>query len=144
MAVPSDTIDYEGASGGRRSLRGVVETMAREMSSPGSLNTLRRQNKRGGFMCVSCAWGKPKHPHAFEFCETGAKATLWELTTHRCTPEFFASHSVTELRGWSDHDLEQQGRLTHPLAVGPAESRGEHHRQYLGRLAAGAGSRLWP
>ncbi|WP_240782549.1 FdhF/YdeP family oxidoreductase [Roseococcus sp. SYP-B2431] len=123
MAGSSDTVGYKGASGGWGSLRGIVETMAREKSSPGSLATLRRQNKAGSFMCVSCAWGKPKHPHAFEFCENGAKATLWELTTRRCTPEFFASHSVSELRGWSDHDLEQQGRLTHPLRYDAASDR---------------------
>jgi len=123
VAGPADTIDYEGAAGGWGSLRGIAESIAREKPSPGSLNTLRRQNKTGGFMCLSCAWGKPKHPHAFEFCENGAKATLWELTTRRCTPEFFASHSVTELRSWSDHDLEQQGRLTHPLRYEPAGDR---------------------
>ena len=66
-------------------------------------------------MCVSCAWTKPADHHPFEFCENGAKATLWELTTRRCTPEFFAKHTVTELRGWKDHDLEQEGRLTHPM-----------------------------
>ncbi|KAA2211628.1 FdhF/YdeP family oxidoreductase [Teichococcus oryzae] len=123
MAGQSDTVDYGGASGGWGSLRGIFETTAREMASPGALNTLRKQNKAGGFMCVSCAWGKPKHPHAFEFCENGAKATLWELTTRRCTPEFFAQHSVAEMRGWSDHDLEQQGRLTHPLRYEAASDR---------------------
>jgi molybdopterin-dependent oxidoreductase alpha subunit len=110
-----DTVEYEGSAGGWGSMRGMVQTMAREMSSPGALATLARQNKTGGFMCTSCAWGKPKHPHAFEFCENGAKATLWELTSHRCTPEFFAKHSITELRTWSDHDLEHVGRLTHPM-----------------------------
>jgi molybdopterin-dependent oxidoreductase alpha subunit len=40
---------------------------------------------------------------------------LWELTTRRCEPEFFANYSVSELKGWSDYDLEQQGRLTHPM-----------------------------
>lgn len=112
---PDDTVSYDSSAGGWGSVRGMVQTMAREMSSPGALATLAKQNKTGGFMCTSCAWGKPKHPHAFEFCENGAKATLWELTSHRCTPEFFAKHSVTELRGWSDHDLEHVGRLTHPL-----------------------------
>ena len=123
MGHQPDTVEYEGPSGGWGSLRGIAATMARELSAPGALSTLRRQNKAGGFMCVSCAWGKPKHPHAFEFCENGAKATLWELTTRRCTPEFFASHTVTELRGWSDHDLEQQGRLTHPLRHDPETDR---------------------
>lgn len=115
-----DVTGYSGAAGGWGSLRGIAETLAREMSSPGALATLRKQNKTGGFMCTSCAWGKPKHPHAFEFCENGAKATLWELTTHRCTPDFFAKHSVTELRSWTDHDLESVGRLTHPLRYDPA------------------------
>ncbi|WP_116968355.1 FdhF/YdeP family oxidoreductase [Blastomonas sp. UPD001] len=115
-----DVTGYSGPAGGWGSLRGIAETLAREMSSPGALATLRTQNKTGGFMCTSCAWGKPRHPHAFEFCENGAKATLWELTTHRCTPDFFARHSVTELRSWTDHDLESVGRLTHPLRYDPA------------------------
>jgi molybdopterin-dependent oxidoreductase alpha subunit len=89
------------------------------MSSPLAADTLLRQNKPKGFMCVSCSWAKPRDYHTFEFCENGAKATLWELTTRRCTPEFFAAHTLTELRGWSDYDLEQEGRLTHPLRYDP-------------------------
>ncbi|MBF7015510.1 FdhF/YdeP family oxidoreductase (plasmid) [Novosphingobium resinovorum] len=109
------TVHYDGAEGGWGSVRGIAETAWRERPTPGALDTLRRQNKVKGFMCVSCAWGKPAKPHAFEFCENGAKATLWELTSHRCTPEFFAGHTVSELRTWKDYDLEQQGRLTHPM-----------------------------
>tara|TARA_R110000868_G_scaffold410896_1_gene700764 strand:+ start:18324 stop:20600 length:2277 start_codon:yes stop_codon:yes gene_type:complete len=115
MADSADPVEYGGSSGGWGSVRGMIGTLARELSSPGALETLRNQNKPGGFMCTSCAWGKPKHPHAFEFCENGAKATLWELTTHRCTPDFFAKHSVSDLRGWSDRDLEHEGRLTEPM-----------------------------
>jgi len=71
------TTSYSGPAGGWGSVRGMAEMVAREKPSPGALATLRTQNKPGGFMCTSCAWGKPKHPHAFEFCENGAKATLW-------------------------------------------------------------------
>jgi molybdopterin-dependent oxidoreductase alpha subunit len=115
MEEQDETVHYDGAEGGWGSLRGIAETALRERPTPGALNTLRRQNKVKGFMCVSCAWTKPAQPHAFEFCENGAKATLWELTTRRCTPDFFARHTVTELQSWRDHDLEQQGRLTHPM-----------------------------
>jgi len=115
MTDQPKTVEYKSATGGWGSLRGMGQTALSEMPTPGVLGTLLSQNKTGGFMCTSCAWGKPKHPHAFEFCENGAKATMWELTSHRCTPEFFAKHTVTELRGWSDHDLEHQGRLTHPM-----------------------------
>ena len=115
MADEKDTVHYAGSAGGWGSVRGMTEVFARERPRPSVLDTLRRQNKPGGFMCVSCAWGKPAKPHTFEFCENGAKATLWENTTRRCTPAFFAEHTVTELRGWKDYDLEQEGRLTHPM-----------------------------
>jgi molybdopterin-dependent oxidoreductase alpha subunit len=76
---------------------------------------LSRQNKVDGFQCVSCAWVKPGKPLPFEFCENGAKATAWEISAHRCTPDFFAAHTVSELLGWDDFHLEAAGRLTHPL-----------------------------
>ncbi len=110
-----ETVHYDGPAGGWGSAKGIARIFAKELNAPTVLDTLRRQNKPGGFMCVSCAWTKPANHNPLEFCENGAKATLWELTSRRCTPEFFARHSVTELRGWKDHDLEQQGRLTHPM-----------------------------
>ncbi|WP_126172611.1 FdhF/YdeP family oxidoreductase [Altericroceibacterium xinjiangense] len=110
-----DAVHYEGPSGGWGSLKGIARIFGKEVDGPEAFDLLRRQNKPGGFMCVSCAWTKPAHPHIAEFCENGAKATLWEQTSRRATPEFFAEHTVTELKGWSDHDLEQTGRLTHPM-----------------------------
>jgi molybdopterin-dependent oxidoreductase alpha subunit len=109
------TVEYRGATGGWGSLEGIAQVFGREWSTPAAVETLARQNKPKGFICVSCSWAKPADYHAFEFCENGAKATLWELTTRRCTPEFFSDKTVTELRGWADYDLEQQGRLPHPL-----------------------------
>ena len=106
---------YGGPAGGWGSLKSVAEIVRRERLTPTDTALLHTQNKPKGFMCVSCAWGKPAHPHIEEFCENGAKATAWELTTYRNTPEFFQAHTVTELRGWKDHDLEQAGRLTHPM-----------------------------
>ena len=123
MTREKDTVHYKGPEGGWGSVRGMTEIALKERPRPSVLETLRRQNKAGGFMCVSCAWTKPAHPHAFEFCENGAKATLWENTTKRCTPEFFARHTVTELKTWKDFDLEQTGRLTHPLRYDPATDK---------------------
>src|SRR4051812_22101057 len=119
----SGTVHYDGAAGGWGSLRGMGSVFAEERDSPSVLKTLERQNKPGGFMCVSCAWTKPEKYHPFEFCENGAKATLWELTSRRCTPAFFAEHTLAELRTWKDHDLEHEGRLTHPLRYDPASDR---------------------
>ena len=108
-------VHYDGPVGGWGSAEGIlaVETIA--LAGPGALDTLAHQNKAGGTMCVSCAWAKPPQPHIAEFCENGAKATIWDLTSARCGPEFFAQHSVAELSQWSEFDLERQGRLTHPL-----------------------------
>jgi anaerobic selenocysteine-containing dehydrogenase len=77
--------------------------------------TLLRQNKPSGFECVSCSYAKPRDPHPLEFCENGAKATAWEITSKRCGPDFFAEHTVSELESWPDHDLEEAGRLTEPM-----------------------------
>lgn len=76
---------------------------------------IAHHNKPDGYACVSCSWAKPAHPHAIEACENGIKATAWEITAKRTPPEFFSRHTVTELLGWSDLDLEGEGRLTEPL-----------------------------
>lgn len=106
---------FEGPAGGWGSVRSLAEILPRERVGPEALRELVRQNKPDGFQCVSCAWPKPAHHHPAEFCEEGAKATAWELTSYRTTPEFFQQHTLTQLRDWKDYDLEQNGRLTHPL-----------------------------
>ncbi|MCP9221928.1 FdhF/YdeP family oxidoreductase [Erythrobacter sp. LQ02-29] len=111
--------EYDRPAGGWGSVKSLIKSELRDRAGPGALETLRRQNKPGGYMCSSCAWVKPPTPHTFEFCENGAKATLWDLTSARCTPEFFANHTVTELREWSGYELEMEGRLTHPLRYDP-------------------------
>ena len=80
-------------------------------------------NQPEGFDCPGCAWPDPKHTSSFEFCENGGKAVAWEATAKRCTPEFFAAHTVTELASWSDYELEMVGRLTHPMAYDAASDR---------------------
>jgi molybdopterin-dependent oxidoreductase alpha subunit len=102
-------------AGGWGSVQSLGRSLAREHVPLRGTRILMHQNKPDGFACVSCAWAKPAKPHPFEFCEEGAKATTWEITGRRCTPKFFARHTVSSLASWSDHALEEQGRLTHPL-----------------------------
>jgi molybdopterin-dependent oxidoreductase alpha subunit len=104
-----------GPAGGWGSARSVTEIVLREHVPFSGSALLTKQNKADGYMCVSCAWAKPAKPHPLEFCENGAKATAWEITTRRADEAFFAEHTLSELEGWLDHDLEEQGRLTHPL-----------------------------
>lgn len=106
---------YRHATGGWGSMEGMAKVELTGKAGPAALATLAVQNKPEGYMCSSCAWAKPPNPHAAEFCENGAKATIWDLTSKRCTREFFAAHSVTELLTWEDYDLELVGRLTEPM-----------------------------
>ncbi|MCX8254773.1 putative oxidoreductase; putative molybdoenzyme [Beijerinckiaceae bacterium RH AL1] len=112
---PVDLSPYRGPAGGQGSLKSVAEILARENTLMESGALMLKQNKTHGFMCVSCAWAKPAKPHTFEFCENGAKATAWELTSRTIDDAFFARHSVSELRTWSDYKLEEAGRLTKPM-----------------------------
>ncbi|MBW0446491.1 FdhF/YdeP family oxidoreductase [bacterium M00.F.Ca.ET.228.01.1.1] len=123
MKEKETTKDYPFASGGWGSLRAVTTILAQEHVSVKDSAALAKQNKPDGFMCVSCSWAKPADPHVFEFCESGAKATAWDLTSKRMTPEFFQLHTVTELLSWHDHDLEEAGRLTAPLRYDPATDK---------------------
>ena len=68
-------------------------------------------------------WAKPGDLHLFEFCENGAKATTWEITNRRAEPAFFSGHRVSALEAWPDHDLEELGRLTHPMRWDPETDR---------------------
>ncbi|MCK8779686.1 FdhF/YdeP family oxidoreductase [Rhizobium sp. NTR19] len=106
---------YEGPAGGWGSVQSLFRNALKNKVRLSTADALLRQNKKKGFACVSCAWAKPAKPHAAEFCENGAKATFWELTKKTATPEFFASHTVSELRTWDDYHLEAVGRLTHPM-----------------------------
>jgi len=105
---------YSGAAGGWGSARAVADEVLRERIPFKGPRLLLHQNKSDGFACVSCAWAKPKF-RPLEFCENGAKATLWENDPKRATPEFFSRHRVRTLLAWTDHSLEAQGRLTHPF-----------------------------
>ena len=84
---------------------------------------MTKLNQWNGFDCPSCAWPDPEdHRSAFEFCENGAKAIASEATKSRMTPELFARHSVTELGAWSDYEMDQAGRITHPVVLRPGAS----------------------
>src|ERR1700710_517692 len=114
---------YRLPSGGWGSARSVGNILRREGVLASGPLALSRHNKVDGYQCNSCAWVKPASPLPFEFCENGAKAVAWEITANRCTPDFFAQHTVTELLNWDDYHLEQPGRLTHPLRYDAATDK---------------------
>ncbi|MEW9871859.1 FdhF/YdeP family oxidoreductase [Arthrobacter sp. HS15c] len=82
-----------------------------------SIQTLMAVNQVDGFDCMGCAWPEHEKRNAAEFCENGAKAVAEEGTRRRVTPEFFAQHSIADLKTRDDFWLGQQGRLTHPMLL---------------------------
>lgn len=89
------------------------------------VNALRKANQPDGFDCPGCAWGDPEHGSSFEFCENGVKAVSWEATERHADPAFFAKHTVGELAKLSDYELENHGRLTHPMRYNPTADKYE-------------------
>jgi molybdopterin-dependent oxidoreductase alpha subunit len=114
---------YNEPAGGWGALKAVSEALTEQGVVVHGAATLFRMNQPEGFDCPGCAWPDPKHTSSFEFCENGGKAVAWEATAKRCTPEFFAAHTVGELESWSDYDLEMQGRLTHPMSYEASSDR---------------------
>ena len=90
--------------------RGVEEAGVRDTTA-----ALRIINQTDGFDCPGCAWPERRDRHLIEFCENGAKAVADAATHDRCTPQFFATHSIAELARHDDHWLNQRGRLTAPM-----------------------------
>ena len=107
---------YDDPAGGWGALRATANALRTQMDVVEGARTLLRANKPDGFDCPGCAWPDKKHTSTFEFCENGAKAVTWEATKKRVTPDFFAARTVTELLRQSDYELENHGRITHPMA----------------------------
>jgi molybdopterin-dependent oxidoreductase alpha subunit len=115
--------EYDGAAAGWGALKAVADAVRGQKAIVKETRGLLSMNQPHGFDCPGCAWPDPKHTSSFEFCENGAKAVSWEATAKRTTPEFFATHTVSELWKWADFDLENEGRLTHPMVYDEASDR---------------------
>ncbi|MFC1437556.1 FdhF/YdeP family oxidoreductase [Streptacidiphilus sp. N1-10] len=112
---------YHHPAAGWGAARSVTRFLVSERSLvEGPRAIMRMNHENGGFDCPGCAWpDDTKGPH-LDICENGIKHVTWEMTGKRVGPEFFAAHTVTELEGWSDFALEDQGRLTGPMVYDAA------------------------
>src|SRR5437016_8305193 len=101
---------------GMHALAETLKFTARETGFARAISDWLKINKKDGFDCQSCAWPNPdRDRHVFEFCENGVKALTSEATKKRIGPEFFCKHSIADLQEQTDHWLELQGRLVHPM-----------------------------
>lgn len=114
---------YTGPAAGWGALRSVTHHWLDSKQPFKNLRALLKTNQDKGFDCPGCAWGDSPDKHLFKFCENGAKAVNWEATRRGVGRDFFARHSVTQLREQSDYWLEHQGRLLEPLRYDAASDR---------------------
>jgi molybdopterin-dependent oxidoreductase alpha subunit len=101
---------------GLEAVRLSLANAVRKMGVRKTARNLAVLNQHDGVDCMSCAWPDPSgRRHTAEFCENGAKAVSWEGQRDTVGPSFFAGHPIADLATRSDHWLEKQGRLTHPM-----------------------------
>jgi len=115
--------EYDAPGGGWGALRATAQAVHDQMDTFKAPITLLRTNQPTGFDCPGCAWPDKEHRSTFQFCENGAKAVTWEATNKRVTPDFFDQNTVTQLLMKSDYDLENNGRLTHPMVYDPVTDK---------------------
>lgn len=113
--------DDRAPSAGWGAARSVGRVLA-EGRAPikGPHAVLKMNHENGGFDCPGCAWPDDRNGLHLDICENGIKHVTWEMTRNKVDRAFFASHTVTELSGWTDFALEDQGRLTEPMSYDPA------------------------
>ncbi|MFI6152940.1 FdhF/YdeP family oxidoreductase [Kitasatospora sp. NPDC051170] len=112
---------YHHPAAGWGAAKSVTRFLAREGAYvDGPRAVMKMNHENGGFDCPGCAWPDDTKGLHLDICENGIKHVTWEMTRKRVGREFFAAHSVSELSGWSDFALEDQGRLTEPMVYDAA------------------------
>ncbi|MGK4578657.1 FdhF/YdeP family oxidoreductase [Kitasatospora sp. HPMI-4] len=115
---------YHHPAAGWGAAKSVTNVLVREgalVDGPRAVMKMNHENT--GFDCPGCAWPDDTKGLKLDICENGIKHVTWEMTRKRVGREFFAAHTVSELSGWSDFALEDQGRLTEPMVYDPGTDR---------------------
>ena len=107
--------------GAARSVTRVVAKTREPVRAP--LAIVKMNHENGGFDCPGCAWPDDRTGLHLDVCENGIKHVTWEMTRKKAGRAFFDAHTVTELSGWTDFALEDQGRLTEPLSYDPGTDK---------------------
>ncbi|MGW6281315.1 FdhF/YdeP family oxidoreductase [Kribbella sp. NPDC055071] len=103
--------------GAARSVGRIIERAPEPVNAMHAILVMNQEN--GGFDCPGCAWPDDPTGLHLDICENGVKHVTWEMAPAKADRAFFAAHTVTELAGWTDHDLEAVGRLAEPMTYDP-------------------------
>ncbi|BDH59029.1 FdhF/YdeP family oxidoreductase [Tsukamurella sp. PLM1] len=111
---------HAAASWGAAQSVGTILVKQRELIR--GTHSMFVMNHPTGYDCPGCAWPDDKKL-TLDFCENGVKHVTWEMTPKRVKRDFFEQHTVTELAGWTDFDLENEGRLIEPMVYDEASDK---------------------
>ena len=114
---------YQGPAGGWGAVKAVSASVFSQKAIARDIIAMFKMNQVSGFDCPGCAWPDPGHRASMELCENGVKAVSWETTSKKASPQFFNRHPVSALWQYSDYELENVGRLTHPMKYDAATDR---------------------
>ncbi len=116
-------IPLKDAACGIPAITSTMYHISEELGLWKGMKTLLKLNQKNGVDCPGCAWPDPDDHRSSlgEYCENGAKAIAEEATDKKCTPEWFAKHSVQEISSWSDFQIGKSGRVTHPMFLADGE-----------------------
>ncbi len=116
-------IPLKDAACGVPAITSTMYHISEELGLWKGMKTLLKLNQKNGVDCPGCAWPDPDDHRSSlgEYCENGAKAIAEEATDKKCTPEWFAKHSVQEISSWSDFQIGKSGRVTHPMFLADGE-----------------------
>jgi molybdopterin-dependent oxidoreductase alpha subunit len=109
--------------GAAKSVGRVLERAGEPLEGFRALFVMNQED--GGFDCPGCAWPDDPNGLKLDLCENGVKHTTWEMAPAKADQDFFAQHTVGELAGWSDYDLEALGRLAEPMSYNPSSDKYE-------------------
>ena len=116
--------EYHHPAAGWGAARSVGRVLVQAPEPVEGIRALVMMNHEdGGFDCPGCAWPDDPSGLRLDICENGVKHVTWELAPAKADRDFFAAHTVGELAGWSDYDLEAVGRLAEPLTYDAATDR---------------------
>jgi molybdopterin-dependent oxidoreductase alpha subunit len=117
--------EYKNPAGGWGAVKRALGAHPKPYFPIKFISTLNNTNKPHGFDCPGCAWpDKGNTGFGPDSCEQGSKAVGWEMDRRTTAgADFFAGHTLAQLRDWSDHQLEKQGRLTEPMIYDSVSDR---------------------
>jgi molybdopterin-dependent oxidoreductase alpha subunit len=116
--------DYRHPAAGWGAAKSVSQVLLKRRELVQGVRVVLKMNhENGGYDCPGCAWPDDRKGLRLDICENGIKHATWELTAKRVDRRFFAAHTVSELRTWTDFALEAAGRLTEPMCYDAASDK---------------------